>query len=300
LMHEGYDLHLSTAQSFTYPEFERTIFSRVPRDRMHVDANGSGDERDQRNVARIIKTLEKREVDKPVFIFNFFESPHARYNFPAAAVIRTNYLKEFNYVRMDVAAFKRDIAGIRDRYINAVHALDMNLAPLWEYLEVNHLRDNTVVIFSGDHGEEFMEKGHWGHNSEFVNEQVQTPMVIWAPGQTPSVDGRLSAHMDITATLMPLLGVQNPASDYSLGFSLLEKPSRKYTLISDWDRVAYIDEEIKFTVPVSTDVFFRQSVTDFNDHPVTNASEILRRKTPELKLVMQDIGRFYRKKSGSK
>jgi uncharacterized protein len=296
LIQEGYDLHLSTAQSFTYPEFERTIFSRVPRDRMHVEGGDNGYERDERNVARIIKTLEQRDTNKPVFIFNFFESPHARYNFSPAAVIRTNYLKEFNYVRMDVAAFKRDIVGIQNRYINAVHALDMNLAPLWQYLETNHLRDNTIVIFSGDHGEEFMEKGHWGHNSEFVNEQVETPMVIWVPGQTPSVDNRLSSHMDVTATLMPLLGVQNPAADYSLGFNLLEKPARNYTLISDWDRVAYVDDEIKFTVPVATEVFFHQSVTDFNDRPVTNAPEILRRKTSELKLVMQDISRFYRKR----
>jgi membrane-anchored protein YejM (alkaline phosphatase superfamily) len=300
LMQENYDIHLSTAQSFTYPEFDRTIFSRVPRDRMHVDGSGEGYDRDHRNVARIIQTLDQRDPKKPFFIFNFFESPHARYYFPPEAVIRTNYLKEFNYARMDVAAFKRDIESIRDRYINSVHALDMNLAPLWKYLEAHQMRDNTVIIFTGDHGEEFMEKGRWGHNSEFVNEQVRPPLVLWVPGHAATVDDRLSAHMDLTSTLMPLLGVQNVASDYSSGFSLLEKPARKYTILSDWDRVAYVDDEIKFTVPMSTKGFFRQSVTDFNDQPISNSSAIMEQKKPEMIELMKDITRFYRKSSSTK
>jgi membrane-anchored protein YejM (alkaline phosphatase superfamily) len=292
-LEQGYDMHLSTGQSFTYPEFDRTIFSRVPRDRMHVDESGEGYQRDQRNVARIIETLERRHPNKPVFMFNFFESPHARYYFPPEAVIRPDYLKDFNYARMDVASLKRDINGIRARYINSVHALDMNLAPLWRYLEAHHLRDNTVVIFTGDHGEEFMEKGRWGHNSEFVNEQVRTPLVLWVPSAAPAVDNRLSAHMDLTATLMPLLGVQNPASDYSLGFSLLEPPARPYTIVADWDRVAYVDDEVKFTVPMSSKGFFRQRVTDFNDQPMADSSAILQRKNQQLVQVMRDISRFY-------
>src|SRR5262245_57423395 len=292
-LEQGYDVHLSTGQSFTYPEFDRTIFSRVPRDRMHVDESGDGYQRDQRNVARMIETLERRDPKKPVFIFNFFESPHARYYFPPEAVIRPDYLKDFNYARMDMAALKRDINGIRARYINSVHALDMNLAPLWRYLEAHHLRENTVVIFTGDHGEEFMEKGRWGHNSEFVNEQVQTPLVLWVPSAVPAVDNRLSAHMDLTATLMPLLGVQNPASDYSLGFSLLEAPARRYTIVADWDRVAYVDDEVKFTVPMSSKGFFRQRVTDFNDQAMADSSAILQRKNQQLVQVMRDISRFY-------
>jgi hypothetical protein len=99
--------------------------------------------------------------------------------------------------------------------------------------------------------------------------------------------------MDLTATLMPLLGVQNPADDYSLGFSLLEKPARHYTIVADWDRVAYVDESIKFTVPMSAKGFFRQRVTDFNDQPIPDASAILQRKNQQLMQVMRDISRFY-------
>jgi len=291
----GYDVHLSTGQSFTYPEFNRTIFSRVPRERMHVEGEGTGYERDRRNVARIIETLERRDPAKPLFIFNFFESPHARYHFPPEAVIRPDYAKDFNYANLDVAALKRNINGIRARYINAVHGLDMTLAPLWRYLEAQRLLENTIVIFTGDHGEEFMEKGRWGHNSDFANEQVQPPLVLWIPSRAPAVDDRLSAHMDLPATLLPLLGVQNPASDHSLGFNLLEPPARPYAILSDWDRVVYVDENIKIIIPMSAKGFFRKQVTDFNDQPIANPSAILESSNRQLVQVMQDISRFFAK-----
>ena len=172
-------------------------------------------------------------------------------------MIRPDYAKDFNYANLDVAELKRNINRIRARYINAVHGLDMTLAPLWRYLEAQRLLENTIVIFTGDHGEEFMEKGRWGHNSDFANEQVQPPLVLWIPGRAPAVDDRLSAHMDLPATLLPLLGVQNPASDHSLGFNLLEPPARLYAVVSDWDRVAYVDENIKIIVPMSSKGFFR-------------------------------------------
>jgi membrane-anchored protein YejM (alkaline phosphatase superfamily) len=295
MLEQGYDMHLSTAQSFTYPEFGRTIFSRVPRDRMHVEKGGGGYERDGRNVARIIQTLQQRDPTKPFFVFNFFESPHAHYYFPPEAVIRPNYAKDLNYAGLDVASLKRNIESIRARYINSVHALDMVLTPLWKYLDEERLWENTIVIFTGDHGEEFMEKGRWGHNSEFVNEQVRAPLVLWVPGRPPAVDDRLSAHMDVTATVLPLLGVQNPASDYSLGYNLLEPPARTYTILADWNRAAYVDKDIKVTVPMSAAGFFRQRITDANDQPIPDASAILQAKNQQVIQVMQDISRFVRK-----
>jgi membrane-anchored protein YejM (alkaline phosphatase superfamily) len=140
-----------------------------------------------------------------------------------------------------------------------------------------------------------MEKGRWGHNSEFVNEQVRPPLVLWIPGQAPAVDDRLSAHMDVTATILPLLGVQNPASDYCLGYNLLEPPARTYTILADWNRAAYVDKDIKVTVPMSAAGFFRQSVTDANDQPIADASAVLRAKNQQVMQVMQDISRFVRK-----
>jgi membrane-anchored protein YejM (alkaline phosphatase superfamily) len=105
--------------------------------------------------------------------------------------------------------------------------------------------------------------------------------------------------MDLTATLMPLLGVQNPVSDYSFGFNLLEKPARDYTILADWDRLAYIDDDVKITVPISANAGFRQRITDYNDNEIVDPSGILQIKNPVVIKMMKDVGRFYRTKAAN-
>ncbi len=292
---QNYQMHLSTAQSFTYPEFERTIFVRVPRENMHVDDKGDGHERDRRNIAKLITMLEQRDPHNPFFAFNFFESPHARYYFDPTTAIEKDYLRDFNYARADVDSLRSDIVGIRHRYVNSVHALDETLTPLWQYLNDHQMLDNTIVIFTGDHGEEFMEKGRWGHNSEFVDEQVRVPLVLWLPGQAATVDDRFSAHMDVTATLLPLLGVQNPASDYSLGFDLTAAPKRQYTLLADWERVAYIDNDVKIAIPMTAKGFSQQTVTTASDQPIGDAATVFQQKQTQILQAMRDVSHFRRK-----
>ncbi len=36
--------------------------------------------------------------------------------------------------------------------------------------------ESTVVIITGDHGEEFYEHGYWGHTSAYSPEQVKVPL----------------------------------------------------------------------------------------------------------------------------
>jgi len=292
LMQQNYQLGMFSSQGFSYPEFDQTIFSKVPHEVMSIDTEGAGWERDRRNMDRMLSFLEKRDQAKPFMLYMFFESPHARYYFPPEDAVNNPYLEEFNYATLTQESLKNNMPLIWNRYLNSVHHLDSVLAKMWDYLEKNNLRDNTIVIFTGDHGEEFMERGRWGHNSEFTNPQIKTPLVIWIPGQTPRVDNRLSSHMDVTATIMPLLGVKNPPSDYSLGFNLLEEPKREYAIVADWSRAGYVDNEFKATFPVSARAMFRKIYTDGDDMPLQDADEMLAKKQAKIVQTIQDMSRF--------
>ena len=108
-----------------------------------------------------------------------------------------------------------------------------------DYLEANHLLDSTIVILTGDHGEEFMEHGRWGHNSAFTEEQVRTPLVLWVPGMAHHTYSKITSHMDIAPTLITLLGGTNPPSDYCLGASLFAQRPEPYVILSDWNSIVY-------------------------------------------------------------
>ncbi len=291
LLQEGYQMQMFSSAKFSYPEFDKTIFTRVPPESLYdlndADA-GLGWQNDRDKVARLLEFIEKRDRQKPFMTFMFFESPHARYYFPPESIIRQDYLENFNYATMDL---QEDIDRIKNRYINSCYHLDSQYARVLNYLEENRLLDNTIVLLTGDHGEEFMEKGHWGHNSTFSEEQTRTPLVLWVPGQPHRVVSHLTCHLDIPATLLPLLGVTSPAENYSLGFDLLGPPARHYTILGDWSTLGYVDEDYKATFAFKG-LSAGQKVTTRNDDRVENPDLFYNTHRPELLQIMKDLSRF--------
>lgn len=253
LQQQQYQISLYTSAMFSYPEFDRALFSHVPPQHMQaLQGNGKpGWMNDRQNVTDMLDAITKRDPAKPFFSFMFFESPHARYHFPEESVIRRPYKDDINYATLSKAELRDDIEPIKNRYINAVHHLDSQFARVFAYLQQHQLLDNTIVILVGDHGEEFMEHGFWGHNSTFVNEQVRTPLVLWLPNLSGQEHNEMSSHMDIIPTIMPYLGVQNPSADYTLGHDLINGVDRSYTYISDWYRIAYLDDKVKATMNIN-------------------------------------------------
>lgn len=300
LQKEGYQMELFTSARFSYPEFDKTIFSKIPADKMHsLDTGGEGWERDRKNVSRLLDFIEKRDPAKPFFTFMFFESPHARYYFPPESIIRRPYRDDINYATLDKEELRRDIVPIKNRYINAVHHLDSQFARVFSYLKEKNLLDSTIVILVGDHGEEFMEHGYWGHNSTFVDQQVRTPLVIRVPGKPARTDDRMTSHMDIIPTIMPLLGVTNPASDYATGYNLMGEARRTHTYISDWSRIVYVDNDVKIAQPISIQGYAGRQVTSAGDQavPLEQEGKILRKKQPKMLQMVQDLSKFLERHS---
>lgn len=296
---QQYQMSFYTSAKFSYPEFDKTIFAHVPTDLLHDNNIGaSGWENDRNNVTSLLSFIDNRDKTKPFFTFMFFESPHARYYFPPESVIATPYRDDLNYATLSKTALRNDIVPIKNRYINSVHHLDMQYGRIFDYLKQHQLLDNTIVILVGDHGEEFMEHGFWGHNSTFVDEQVRTPLVIYKPDTTPLVSDQMTSHMDIVPTIMPLLGVTNPSSDYATGYNLLAGEKRSHTYISDWDKVTYVDDEVKITQPVNAKSFALMTASRGDDSalPSDERKAIMQKKQSAMVQLVQDLSKFFKKK----
>lgn len=250
LKQQNYQFFVTTSASFTYPEFDHTLFSAIDASDLHeADSGLPPSQRDVMNAQAVSQFIRQRDPSRPFMSFFFFESTHARYDFPESAVIRSPYLGDVNYALMSRESLKIDIDQLKNRYINSAHHVDAQIGVILDTLKQEGLLDSTIVVITGDHGEEFMEKGHWGHNAGFHEEQIHTPMVLHIPGKAPAVIKGLTSHMDVIPTLMPLLGVTNPVSDYAQGHSILDSQRPSYVVASDWSGVAYIDKNYKFYVP---------------------------------------------------
>ncbi|MBI4988821.1 MAG: sulfatase-like hydrolase/transferase [Rhodocyclales bacterium] len=293
LQQQNYQFSLNTSQRFTYPAFDKTIFVNMRPEDMHPLEGGAPPwQRDAKNIDDILSFIDRRDPARPFMTYMFFESTHAPYDFPQEAAIARPYLEDFNYLTAD---FGRDIQQIKNRYINAAHHVDGQVGRVVDHLKARGLLDKTVVIVLGDHGEEFMERGRWGHSAEFNRFQTGTPGVIRVPGRKARVIGGISSHMDIPATLMPLLGVKNPPADYSHGYDLLAPDfHREYAVAADWNRIAYIGNDFKVSFPVNALGAIRNEVTDGDDRPLADSSAVIKAIRTAMLEIMGNLARFSR------
>jgi membrane-anchored protein YejM (alkaline phosphatase superfamily) len=287
----GYQMEMYTSASFSYPEFDRTMFANIPEEKLHEAKTLLPWRRDRENVEDLIKFIDTRDPSKPFFTFMFFESPHAPYHFPQESVIRKPYVEDLNYATMNLV---KDIVPIKNRYINACNHLDSQVGRVLTYLREHRLMESTIVLVTGDHGEEFMEHGRWGHNSGFTEEQTRPPLVLWVPGKGHQEITRMTSHLDIPATLMPLLGVTNPPQDLSLGYDLLGPTKRDFTIICDWNHVAYVDTHYKLVMPFNVYGFAEQTVSTRDDQPIKEMAAFAADNKQRLTRLMTDMKAFSR------
>jgi len=289
---QGYQWQMYTSAKFSYPEFDKTIFAGVESSALDDRNETPGWKDDRHHVDQMLQFIDNRDQAKPFMTFMFFESPHARYYFPDENAIEKDYLADFNYATMDL---ERDIGKIKNRYINSCNHLDSQFARVINYLRDHDLLKNTVVIMTGDHGEEFLENGRWGHNSMFHNQQIHTPLVVWVPGMAPAVYDHATSHIDWVPTLLPMLGVKNPVGDYAQGRSLFDTSPRDYRVASDWSSIAIMDDKYKIRVPLTSTGALRNEVSDADDKAIENTRDVITQSQRKLIDVMKSLSTFRQK-----
>lgn len=289
LLESDYQMSFFTGAGFSYPEFDKTVFVRIDPTKLYENGAIPTYKRDEENVSNVVKFIDTRDAARPFFSYIFFESPHADYHFPASAVIRTAYDHDFNYATMDVS---RDMPQMKNRYINACHYLDSQIGRMLDALRDRGLLDSTIVLLTGDHGEEFMEKGRWGHNSSFSQEQIRTPGVLWIPSRAPRALEDMTCHLDFVPTVLRFLGVTNPTQDYCQGRDLLTAGRHDYLILADWNNVAYIDPACKIILPWKAFGFAQQRVTTLDDSEVDDPNGFFASRQDRMVSIMQGLKQF--------
>jgi membrane-anchored protein YejM (alkaline phosphatase superfamily) len=71
------------------------------------------------------------------------------------------------------------------------------------------------------------------------------------PGEKPRVISGITSHLDIPATVMPLLGVRNPPGGLFTGVRPAQAADfhRDYAVAADWHRIAYIGDKVQGRLP---------------------------------------------------
>ena len=91
------------------------------------------------------------------------------------------------------------IRDARRAYFGACSYIDHNIGRLLQTLEDTGLADDTVIVFSGDHGDMLGERGLW-YKMHWFEMAARVPLMVYAPGQFDAA--RIGAAVS-TADLLP-------------------------------------------------------------------------------------------------
>jgi choline-sulfatase len=101
-----------------------------------------------------------------------------------------------------------DVERAEKLYDGEVAAVDEEIGRLLDGLSGLGLDENTLVVLTADHGEEFLDHGDWEHGHTLYDELVRVPLLLRQKGRV--VPRRIEAavgHIDLAPTLLAWCGL---------------------------------------------------------------------------------------------
>jgi hypothetical protein len=287
----GYDFKIITSANCNNPEFRSTAFVTIP-EAISDDHDGTNAETKDPEVTRKflewIQSREQQKETKPFFSFLFFDAPHGPYSYPD----NFDHYKPSNRSPNYMTVGKKDAVALKNSYQNAIKFNDHLTGQIIKSLKDTKLIDNTIVIITADHGEEFYESGFIGHNSAFTTEQTKVPFIMYVPDRNPEEITYMTSHMDVVPTILDLFEITTPHEKYSQGSNLLNGKGHDYAVISSWDTcsVRTTDHIIVFSLKSYKGNYFEILNTDYS--LAENESDLQKKYVEPLVSVMKGLNLY--------
>lgn len=239
LVEAGYEPRVLSSASMSSPEFRSTCWIGIESSVQDALSGAEKYLRDRNLAAEFNAWIAARDAARPFFAFALIDSPHQTYSVDPERTPFRPYLERVDYLKMASEPSPEQIELVLNRYKNACAAADDAVASMLDGLERLGLAKDTLVLITGDHGEEFYEHGHFGHTSNFTAVQTHVACALAGPGIAPGDETRPTSHVDVAPTLLERLGVSpDLRADYSVGLNMLDPPAQRLRAIAGWQEMA--------------------------------------------------------------
>lgn len=161
--------------------------------------------------------------DQPFFMFvHYFDPhydyvPHDEFDFAASDGGRLDGSPSIHDLRVMMDTFtEQELGYLRAVYDEEIAHTDAGIGRLLATLDELGVSDETVILFTSDHGEEFVEHGWLGHTRSMYQPVLHVPLIVAAPG-----DGLAGASIEfptstvsVAPTLVELAGLSTDDLGY--------------------------------------------------------------------------------------
>ena len=157
----------------------------------------------------------QEDAQAPWFLWLHYFDPHCAYieqegsPTPAndyAGLVKSGQLyRELWQARRDLT--EDDYSELRRLYDSEIRHTDEHIGRVLDHLERTGAMDNTIIVFTADHGEEFGDHGSIGHARTLHEELIVVPLIAHIPGIAPTTVEQPVALIDVYPTLLSTLGL---------------------------------------------------------------------------------------------
>lgn len=139
---------------------------------------------------------------QPFLLWVHYVEPHAPYRLQDDVLGQLGFPED-----------ARELAP-RDRYDTEIAFVDAAVGRLQEGLSEKSPPEETLTVFTSDHGESLGEHGYWGHGRNLYEEGLRIPMGIVWPGVIPAetVIEEPAVLLDLAPTILGLMDHPVPES----------------------------------------------------------------------------------------
>jgi arylsulfatase A-like enzyme len=158
---------------------------------------------------------------EPFFLFLHYFDPHFSYILHEDY----NYYPDYSGLLHSGESYKEllekaprmsrnDIEYVKALYDSEISFTDAHIGRLLDRLKELGLYDNTLIVFTADHGEEFVERGGYyiGHGHTLYQEQIHVPLIIKFPGGSKQkVIENYVGLIDLLPSIIDYVGLTIPS-----------------------------------------------------------------------------------------
>jgi arylsulfatase A-like enzyme len=119
-----------------------------------------------------------------------------------------------------------------------VSLLDKHIGRIMDTISQSSLRDNTIVVFTTDHGEHLGDHGLI-YKAAIYDELIHLPLIWWSPSRfgQPRRQQCIVSHIDLMPTILDLAGIAGPRGvqgiSYKADLETGECPGRDWAYLED-------------------------------------------------------------------
>jgi arylsulfatase len=190
------------------------------------------------------------DSDRPFFLFSSFWRPHdpfevpepfdAMYNEVSIQLPKQQKLKDIQLLPLPLRLLilrgrpvydtdRVKLQWMYRSYYGAISHIDREIGTILKVLQETGQADNTIVVFTSDHGDQMLEHGLMGKNC-FFDSSVRVPLMIRFPNRVvPGHHNDLVESIDVLPTLFELAGLPEPTESQGRSLvPLITKSDRVY------------------------------------------------------------------------